>query len=189
MTRGYPKQGGRHGDDGSRSDAPEWSQLVNSWMRSKKISLSFFGMLLSFHTPHNPPERLLNKYKKTGRSLPIAKYYAMCDWFDETCGDLVAILDEHKIRENTLIKHDGQMVGSKTRIKAVMPHGSKQTPHEGGIRIPIFFNWPGTLKPADREELVSSNDIFPTLLTAAGSKHPKKIPGLDLMKHLKSGKR
>ena len=36
-------------------------------------------------TPHNPPERLLKKYR--GDHLTIAKYYAMIEWWDETCGD------------------------------------------------------------------------------------------------------
>ncbi len=190
MTRGYPKQGGRHGDDGlkiGRTGMEPISEFVDAAVKEDKPFFLWYAPFLP-HTPHNPPERLLKKYQKTGRPLPIAKYYAMCDWFDETCGDLVAILDEHKIRENTLIAYVTDNGWIQNPNKGGYAPRSKQTPYEGGIRTPIFFNWPGTLKPADREELVSSIDIFPTLLTAAGSKHPKKIPGLDLMKHLKSGK-
>ena len=190
MTRGYPKQGGRHGDDGlkiGRTGMEPISEFVDAAVKEDKPFFLWYAPFLP-HTPHNPPERLLKKYQKTGRPLPIAKYYAMCDWFDETCGDLVAILDEHKIRENTLIAYVTDNGWIQNPNKGGYAPRSKQTPYEGGIRTPIFFNWPGTLKPADREELVSSIDIFPTLLTAAGSKHPKKIPGLDLMKHLNSGK-
>ncbi len=190
MTRGYPKQGGRHGDDGlkiGRTGMEPISEFVDAAVKEDKPFFLWYAPFLP-HTPHNPPERLLKKYQKTGRPLPIAKYYAMCDWFDETCGDLVAILDEHKIRENTLIAYVTDNGWIQNPNKGGYAPRSKQTPYEGGIRTPIFFNWPGTLKPADREELVSSIDIFPTLLTAAGSKHPKKIPGLDLMKNLKSGK-
>lgn len=41
------------------------------------------------HTPHNPPPRLLKKYQSADRPLTVAKYYAMCEWFDETCGELL----------------------------------------------------------------------------------------------------
>src|SRR5439155_1071866 len=36
------------------------------------------------HTPHNPPLRLLKKYQSLERGEPVAKYMAMCEWFDET---------------------------------------------------------------------------------------------------------
>ena len=41
------------------------------------------------HTPHNPPARLFEKYQAKGVPDRIAKYYAMCEWFDETCGELI----------------------------------------------------------------------------------------------------
>ena len=47
--------------------------------------------------PHNPPERLLAKYRKRDRSIHVARYYAMCEWFDETCGELLDYLDEKKL--------------------------------------------------------------------------------------------
>ena len=33
----------------------------------------------------------------------IAKYYAMCEWFDETCGQLLDYLDVQGVRDNTLV--------------------------------------------------------------------------------------
>ena len=128
------------------------SEFVDAAVKEDKPFFLWYAPFLP-HTPHNPPERLLKKYQKTGRPLPIAKYYAMCDWFDETCGDLVAILDEHKIRENTLIAYVTDNGWIQNPNKGGYAPRSKQTPYEGGIRTPIFFNWPGTLKPADREEL------------------------------------
>ncbi len=61
---------------------------------------------------------------------------------------------------------------------------SKQTPYEGGIRTPILFSWPKSIKPAKRTELVSSIDIVPTILAAAGSRIPKDLPGLNLLSNL-----
>ncbi|MEL0120137.1 MAG: sulfatase-like hydrolase/transferase, partial [Opitutae bacterium] len=141
MTRGYPKQGGRHGDDGlkiGRTGMEPISEFVDAAVKEDKPFFLWYAPFLP-HTPHNPPERLLKKYQKTGRPLPIAKYYAMCDWFDETCGDLVAILDEHKIRENTLIAYVTDNGWIQNPNKGGYAPRSKQTPYEGGIRTPIFF--------------------------------------------------
>src|SRR5205823_13172592 len=55
------------------------------------------------HSPHNPPARLLEKYKDKTPSLQDAKYWAMCEWFDETCGQLLDRLDARGIAENTLV--------------------------------------------------------------------------------------
>ncbi len=55
------------------------------------------------HLPHTPPQRLLQHYAVKGRDLNIARYYAMCEWFDETCGQLLDHLDRRKLRDNTLV--------------------------------------------------------------------------------------
>ena len=55
------------------------------------------------HSPHNPPERLLAKYREKATSLEIAKYWAMCEWFDETCGELLDHLEKRKLADNTLV--------------------------------------------------------------------------------------
>ena len=190
MTRGFPKPGGRHGDDGlkiGRNGMQPVKEFVDQAVEKDKPFFLWYAPFLP-HTPHNPPARLLEKYKKEGRPIPIAKYYAMCDWFDETCGQLIDILEEHNLRENTLIAYvtDNGWIQNPAR-NGYAPR-SKQTPYEGGIRTPIFFNWPGTLKPAKRDELVSSIDIFPTLIAAGGGKAPADVPGLNLLDNLKTGK-
>ena len=62
-------------------------------------------MVRSFlpHTPHNPPQRLLKKYQKEGRGSDLVKYYAMCEWFDETCGELLGYIDEKNLTDNTMV--------------------------------------------------------------------------------------
>ena len=55
------------------------------------------------HTPHNPPERLLAKYKDKTPSLHVARYWAMVEWFDETCGQLLDHLEKEKLAENTIV--------------------------------------------------------------------------------------
>jgi arylsulfatase B len=63
--------------------------------------------------------------------------------------------------------------------------GEKGQLLEGGIRIPFLLQWKGQV-PAGRIEprVVSSLDLFPTALAAAGSKAPPKLDGVDLLPHL-----
>jgi uncharacterized sulfatase len=50
-----------------------------------------------------------------------------------------------------------------------------------------LFSWPARLQPADRPELVSSIDLVPTMLAAAGARIPEQLPGLNLLESLGSG--
>ena len=50
-----------------------------------------------------------------------------------------------------------------------------------------MFSWPSKFKPADRSELCSSIDIFPTVLACAGSSASTDLPGLNLLENLKNG--
>ena len=90
MTRGFPERGGRHGDDGLAIGREGLQSVTNFIDRSvADKNPSSYGMPLLPHTPHNPPVRLYNKYLDKGIHPRVAKYYAMCEWFDETCGALV----------------------------------------------------------------------------------------------------
>ena len=137
-------------------------------------------------TPHTPPARLLKKYQAKGVPVRIAKYYAMCEWFDETCGALVEHIDGAGIGKNTLIIYvtDNGWIQTETGSYA---ERSKLSPYEGGTRTPIMFRWPGTIPAADRPELCSSIDIVPTILAAASATGPHHFPGLNLLAQLKSG--
>jgi len=191
MTRGFPQRGGRHGDDGlkiGRQGMQPIESFIDSAVKDNKPFFLWYAPFLP-HTPHTPPQRLLDKYTQEGRPAPIARYYAMCEWFDETCGQLVGYLEKKGVRDNTLIAYVADNGWIQNPAKNGYAPRSKQTPYEGGIRTPIMFSWPGKLKPADRPELVSSIDIFPTLLSASGSpKMPAGLPGLNLMPALAQGK-
>lgn len=189
MTRGFPKPGGRHGDDGlkiGREGMEPINEFVDEAVAADKPFFLWYAPFLP-HTPHNPPKRLLDKYRE-GRPLPVAKYYAMCEWFDETCGQLMDKLEEKKVRDNTLVVYVTDNGWIQNPKKNGYAPRSKQTPYEGGIRTPIMFSWPDRLKPADRPELVSSIDLVPTMLAAAGARQPEGLPGLNLMENLTSSK-
>ena len=188
MTKGFPNRGGRHGDAGLKIGREGMGPVFDFIDRSVKNEKPFFVWYAPFlpHTPHNPPARLHDKYKKKGRPDSIAKYYAMCEWFDETCGALVNHIDEKGIGENTLIIYVTDNGWIQTEGRGYGPR-SKRSPYEGGTRTPIMFRWPGVIPAADRPELCSSIDIVPTILATAGAKGPHDFPGLNLLQQLKSG--
>ena len=106
------------------------------------------------HTPHNPPERLLDKYKDKTPSPHVAKYWAMVEWFDETCGQLLDHLETEKLAENTIVVYvtDNGWIQDPDGTLSVR---SKRTPYDGGLRTPIMVRWPGKVKPRTSDELAS----------------------------------
>ncbi|MFZ9938311.1 MAG: sulfatase [Luteolibacter sp.] len=189
MTRGYPGPGGRHGDDGlkiGRDGMGPIFDFMDTALAAKKPFFVWYAPFLP-HTPHNPPERLLEKYRRDGRPLPVAKYYAMCEWFDETCGQLLDRIDQLGIAENTLVVYvtdNGWIQNPKANSYAPR---SKRSPNEGGVRTPILWRWKGKLAPAKRDELCTSLDLMPTMLAAAGIEAPGGLPGLNLLPSLLDG--
>lgn len=190
MTVGFPNPGGRHGDAGlkiGREGMKPIFDFVDQAVAQSKPFFVWYAPLLP-HSPHTPPERLLAKYQSQVDSIHVAKYYAMCEWFDETCGELIDFIDRKGLSQNTLfiyIADNGWIQNPQSSEYALR---SKQSPHEGGVRQPIMFSWPGVIAPGKRDELVSSIDLAPTMLSAAGAKIPDNLPGLDLMPVLRGGR-
>ena len=182
-------QGRRHGDEGLTIGREGMQPIYNFIDTARAQEKPFFVWYAPFlpHTPHTPPERLLSKYTAMDLPLTIAKYYAMIEWFDETCGDLVNYLDENNLRDNTLIYYLCDNGWIQKPDKNGFDVGSKQSPMDGGVRTPILFSWPGQLAPAERSEFISSIDLFPTILEAAGIPSPGPRPGLNLWNNLKEG--
>lgn len=191
MTRGFPQSGGRHGDDGLKIGREGMQQVTDFIDQAVADGKPFFTWYAPFlpHSPHNPPQRLFGKYKAKGiESDHVARYYAMVEWFDETCGELIDHLDQKGIRDNTLIVYVGDNGWIQETDASGFAPRSKQSPNEGGTRQPTMFCWPGVIEPGDRgEQLCSSIDIVPTALATAGVKVPEELPGYNLLPVLKSG--
>jgi uncharacterized sulfatase len=141
------------------------------------------------HSPHTPPERILSKYEKYDLPESIAKYYAMVEWFDETNGQLFDHLEKRGLKDNTLIVYvsDNGWITNPKQTDRFLPK-SKQSPNESGVRTPIIYSLPTQFKSEFRQERVSSIDIVPTILGAAGVDVPESLPGLNLYDNLRVGK-
>jgi len=192
MTHGDPKKGGRHGDEGltiGRKGLKPITDLIDQAQSEEKPFFLWYAPFLP-HTPHNPPQRLLDKYTQEGRAADVAKYYAMCEWFDETCGDLLGYLDEKNIRKNTLVLFitDNGWAAPSTRsddptqkLWKGYAQRSKSSPYENGIRSPMMVSWPGTIKPKEVDDFAHAIDLFPTIAAAAGLSTPDNLTGINLM--------
>ena len=182
MTHGDPMRGGRHGDEGLKIGRqglqPIYAFLESS--RGKPFFLWYAPMLP--HQPHNPPERLLAKYRDKTDSEHVAKYWAMCEWWDETCGELLGYLDKQGLAENTLVVYVTDNGWIQDPAAAKFAPRSKRSPYEGGIRTPIMVRWPQKLQPKrDEQTLVSTIDLAPTILAACGLSPTKEMTGLNLL--------
>lgn len=190
MTRGFPEAGGRHGDDGLRIGREGMTPIFEFIDDATSQRKPFFVWYAPFlpHKPHNPPARLVEKYQRMVDSRFVARYYAMCEWFDETCGELLTHLEQQGIADNTLIVYIGDNGWIQNRTAAGFAPRSKLSPNEAGIRQPILLSWPGVIPPGRRDELVSSIDLAPTILSAAGATIPDGLPGINLLPVVRDGK-
>ena len=137
-------------------------------------------------------------------SLRMAVYAAQVDRMDRGIGRILASLDEHGWRENTLIVFLSDNGASPERIDACSPcapAGSRESylsygepwawvsngpfrlgkarVHEGGIASPFIARWPARIHGAGRvlSDMGHVIDIVPTCLAAAGAAPLQRGPG------------
>ncbi|MHC4995441.1 MAG: sulfatase-like hydrolase/transferase [Planctomycetota bacterium] len=99
-----------------------------------------------------------------------ADYYNCLERLDTGVGALLDRLAESGKADNTLViylgDHGAQFSRGKTSV------------YEAGLRIPLIVRWPGNARAGlAPEELVSTIDLLPTMLGAAGVKTPRDRPG------------
>ncbi|MFO0925538.1 MAG: sulfatase-like hydrolase/transferase [Gemmataceae bacterium] len=177
MTRGQ-----RHGDEGlsiGRKTMQPIYDFIETATREKKPFFVWYAPMMP-HDPHTPPQRLLDHYRDKTKSIHVARYWAMVEWFDETCGALLAHLDARKLADDTIVVYvtDNGWVQNPDKPGFVR---SKRSPYDTGLRTPILVRWPGKVKPAAVDRPVLSLDIAPTLLKAVGLKPTAAMPGVDLL--------
>lgn len=138
------------------------------------------------HLPHNPPEEYLEPYTELGLPYFAPGYFGSVTWFDAAVGDLIRHLEERGLRGRTLIVYVAdngwQSPGEGVDYDYLLGgQKGKKSLYEIGFRTPIVLSWPGVVPAGQvREELVSTVDLFPTLLDYAGVRVPANRPGLDL---------
>jgi uncharacterized sulfatase len=133
------------------------------------------------HDPHNPPKKYLDRTKPLTSSETIAKYWANVEWFDQTVGDLLGMLDSKGLAKDTLVVYVTDNGWIQDPVQSKYAAKSKQSPYEGGVRTPILLRWPGKISAQDSSDFAHSIDLMPTVLKAIGIQTAKDLPGIDLL--------
>jgi len=134
-------------------------------------------------------DKAKEKGKGKGNGLSERSEYAQnIAYLDKQIGQLAAELDKLGIRQNTLILFTGDNGSVPTgTVNGRVIDGSKHTLKEGGSRVPLIANWPGTT-PAGvvSKDLTDFSDILPTCAALAGVSVPtvRKIDGHSLAPQL-----
>jgi arylsulfatase A-like enzyme len=97
---------------------------------------------------------------------------------DGHVGQLLKKLDDLGIADNTVVIYTSDN-GAETFTwpdGGTTPfRGEKNTNWEGGYRVPALIRWPGVVKPRTiSNDIISTQDWFPTLIAAAGVKDIKE---------------
>ena len=104
-------------------------------------------------------------------------YSAMIANLDWNIGRLLEALDASGQRENTIFvftSDHGEMFGAHGRQ-------AKNIFYEEAVRVPFLIRWPGRLEGGQqRDLLLNTADIMPTLLGLMGLPIPRAVEGSDL---------
>jgi arylsulfatase A-like enzyme len=150
-----------------------------SWIESCKDTRKPFFAYITPNAPHVPlicPDEYQRMYKGLNLDENTQKYFGMCTNIDDNVGKLVNRLTDWGIEKDTLLifMTDNGGTGGVKVFNAGM-RGAKNTPYQGGTRVPAFFRWPGILKPGDRKHLTAHIDVFPTLAEIAQATVPAAV--------------
>ncbi len=185
MTHGDPSRGGRHGDEGLKIGRQGMQPITDFMNEAEQENKPFFIWYAPFmpHTPHTPPDSLLENYINKAPSESVAKYWAMIDWFDITVGQLLDSINDRGLEKNTLVIYvtdNGWVQNPETDNQFMWP--SKQSPYDDGIRTPITYKWPEEI-PArmDTSTFVSSLDIAATVLGILDVEPEMELPGINVL--------
>jgi N-sulfoglucosamine sulfohydrolase len=150
-----------------------------------------FCLQLCSTDPHRPLDRnaIAKPHDPTKLKLPrfypdtplvredFARYYDVISRFDEMFGEVMKTLQEKGLLENTIILFMGDNGASQLRGKGTL--------YQFGINVPLLIRWDGRIRPGrTTTDLISGEDLAPTLLEAAGAKVPASMTGKSFLKLL-----
>ena len=175
------------------------AELVK-WLREYRTDNKPFFITLWFHEPHGPIEsdpKFIERYPEV-RDPSFQQYLANVTQIDEAVGEVVKVLKEEGIYDETMIwytsdngpegPHEYGSFNNENRIGRPRYRGStgglrgrKRFTHEGGIRVPGIISWPegfkrnGIKSGSLTDKPIIGSDIFPTMLEIAGITPPADV--------------
>lgn len=132
-------------------------------------------------------ENRIGRYKGPEVRNPAACFAGMMTLMDEQVGEILALLKELEIDDNTLVMLTSD--NGPHREGGHMPdffdsngplRGHKRDLTEGGIRTPLIARWPGKIKAGTATSHISAHwDLLPTVCELAGAFTPGDIDGVS----------
>ncbi len=116
-------------------------------------------------------------------------YAAMVSRMDGDVGEIIDLLAELGLEENTLVffcSDNGAAQRWEGRFDSSGPlRGRKRDMYEGGIRTPMIVKWPGVI-PTDTlsQTYWYFADVLPTLADIVGHALPQEVDGLSILPSL-----
>jgi arylsulfatase A-like enzyme len=147
-----------------------------------------FFLILAYNAPHSPNQATagylssVSEIEHDGRR----RYAALVRGVDAGVGRLMASLKAHELDQDTLVVFLSDNGGRRGVSDNRPLRGNKGWLHEGGLRVPFLFRWPGKL-PAGviYDEPVLALDVLPTALARAGIELPENLDGVDVYSFLR----
>ena len=166
-------------------------QAAKSWiLTQEKLDTPYFAYI-SLNAPHAPsiaPKKYKKRFLAKGYDDRTAARYGMIENIDDNFGKLYAFLQKNNALENTLIifmtdngmsmrriKHEGKLIKP---FNAGMK-GNKNSPNEGGTRVPSFWQWDKIGKGKDINALTAHIDLYKTFASLSGAKLPADMQNID----------
>lgn len=148
-----------------------------------------FFLYLAYNAVHSPIQGMDAYVKKFGHIADVHRrlFAAMLVQLDDGVGRVLARVRDAGLEERTLIVFLSDNGGPTRELTSSnLPlRGEKGQLLEGGIRVPMMLQWKGKV-PAGREDqrMVSSLELFPTAVAAAGGTPAPDLDGVDLLPFL-----
>ena len=190
-----------------------FTQWAEDFIRENAGKESPFFCYLAYNAVHGPlrvekskpasaPEAWVKKALDRGASFLRSDYVAILEHMDHNIGQLVSVLDELGVAENTLIvfvSDNGGCTMEEGAAGGRFPgnngplRGGKATTYQGGLNVPFLVNWKGKIPQSGlvSDSHVMHCDIFSSLLDAAGLTVPESngknpLRGMSLLPHMLS---
>jgi arylsulfatase A-like enzyme len=138
----------------------------------------------NYEIPQDDPAWRMYKDKSWPENAKVVA--AMTSMVDRNVGDVMALLRELKIDDNTIVFFCSDN-GAANRFEGVLDscgplRGFKRSLYDGGIRVPMIVRWPGKIKPGSWSDLQwYFADVMPTLADLARAESPKGIDGISVV--------
>lgn len=195
---GVPSLEAYHGSDVFLTEAltREAAKLVDTALAAHKPFFLYMSHY-AVHVPFAADKRFYQKYLDMGLTPSEAKYAALVEGMDKSLGDLMDLMEQKGIADNTVIifmsDNGGYTIGrGGEQAQRNFPlRGGKGACFEGGVREPMIVYWKGVTQPGSVNKTpVIVEDFYPAILEMAGVKKyhtVQKIDGKSFVKALKKG--